>query len=102
MTDDNPPPPRRLSNKIGHRDFHPSYGRVGLRFDGQERTDVRYYNMDAGTPSKHSNGGMIETTSGEMLFGNVEPYWRYAESRQQRHARERWEAKHQPKAGGTA
>lgn len=93
MTDNTPPPPPRLSSKMGHRDFHPCYSRVGIRFDEQERSDVREYDI---THEPH----MLITVRGEVLYGVVEPYWRYAESRQQRRARERWEAKHRPAAGG--
>lgn len=78
-------PPTRLSHKISHPDYHPSFLRVGIRFNGKERSDVAWYDQKA---------GRIETISNGMLEGVVEPYWRSAESRQQRRARERWEAKH--------
>lgn len=79
-----PQPPRRLSNRTNAPDYHPSYLRVGVLFDGQERRDVARYDADA---------GMIWTIGGMALSGKVEPFWRFAESRQQRRARERWEGK---------
>lgn len=78
-------PPRALSNNVTHRDFHPSYLRVGVRIDGVERNDIRWYDVAA---------GLASTTGGVMLKSEaIEPYWRYPESRQMRRARERWEGK---------
>lgn len=78
-------PPRALSNNLTHRHFHPSYMRVGLRIDGVERKDIRWYDADA---------GQAITTGGVMIVStDIEPFWRYAESRQMRRARERWEGK---------
>lgn len=84
-TDPAGPPPRALSNNSTHRHFHPSYMRVGVRIDGQERNDIRWYDMD---------DGRAITTGGTMITSEaIEPFWRYAESRQMRRARERWEGK---------
>lgn len=85
-TDPAGPPPRALSNNVNHRDFHPSYMRVGVRIDGVERKDLKWYDVRA---------GLAATTDGVMLKSDtIEPFWRYPENRQQRRARERWEAKH--------
>lgn len=91
MEDDTPPPvdpktlpPRKLSSKIGHANYRPDAGRVGLKIDGIERNDIRFYDMDS---------NVYETTAGDLKVGEIEPYWRYAESRQMRRARERWEGK---------
>lgn len=85
-TDPAGPPPRALSNNVNHRHFHPSYMRVGVRIDGKERKDLKWYDADA---------GQAITTEGVMIRSDaIEPFWRYPENRQQRRARERWEAKH--------
>jgi len=77
-------PPRRLTNVVTHRDYHPSYMRVGVRVDGVERNDIHWYDADAGQYSTSGPGKGLQA-------GQVEPYWRYPETRQQRRARERWE-----------
>lgn len=85
-TDPAGPPPRALSNDVNHRHFHPSYMRVGVRIDGEERSDLKWYDCAA---------GRAITTAGVMIKSEaIEPFWRYPENRQQRRARERWEAKH--------
>lgn len=85
-TDPAGPPPRALSNTPTHKDFHPSYMRVGLRINGNEATNVKWYDMDM---------GRFSTTDGRMFKSDqIEPYWRFTESRQMRRARERWEGKH--------
>lgn len=76
-------PPNSLSGKKLHR--HPSVGRIGIRLDGAERTDVVFYDMER---------GVIETNAGETLFGKVEAFWRWPESRQERRRRERWDVEH--------
>lgn len=82
----NPEPevPVRLSLVSSHKDFRPDYMRVGVRFDGVERNDVQSYDAEA---------GWLETIKRQVLYGVVEPFWRYPETRQQRRARQRWEAK---------
>lgn len=77
-------PPRCLSLRMGHFNYRPDYARVGVRFNGEERKDVEFYDADA---------GRIKTIHGQLLEGLVEPFWRYPENRQMRRARERWEAK---------
>ena len=80
-TDPAGPPPQALSNHVNHRDFHPSYMRVGVRIDGVERKDLKWYDVRA---------GLAATTDGVMLKSEtIEPFWRYPENRQQRRARER-------------
>ncbi len=79
-----PQPPRKLSSKPGHPNYRPDALRVGVRVDGIERNDLRFYDADA---------SVYETTNGKLHEGVIETYWRYAESRQMRRARERWEAK---------
>lgn len=87
---DEPPPPLRLSNDPSHRDFHPSYGRVGVRIDGAERRDCIWYDAPAGRYLTLGTGRKGD----HLLAHSIEPFWRWAESRQERRARERWEAKH--------
>ena len=77
-------PPERLSLKESHADFHPCYPRVGVLLDGVERHDVEWYSIKL---------GRIRTIRGVEHDGKVQVFWRYAETRQQRRARERWEAK---------
>ncbi|HQZ42701.1 MAG TPA: DUF3297 family protein [Flavobacteriales bacterium] len=78
--------PTRLSVDPNSPDFHPCYVRVGVRVDGKERNDILSYDLKF---------LRYVTTSQEICFSElIEPYWRFAESRQQRRARERWEGKH--------
>ncbi|MAS67360.1 MAG: hypothetical protein CMK82_11270 [Pseudomonadales bacterium] len=77
--------PRRLSLEPNSPDFHPSYVRVGLRIDGKERNDIQFYDAD--------KLEYMTTARTSHLATSIEPYWRFAESRQQRRARERWEGK---------
>lgn len=81
-------PPRRLSSDPAHPDFHPSYRRVGVRIDGEERTDVLNYDVARGRATIREGLGRA------LLWGAIEPYWRWAESRQERRARERYDNKH--------
>lgn len=76
--------PVRLSLVSSNKNFRPDYMRVGVRFDGVERNDVQSYDAEA---------GWIETIKREVLYGVIEPFWRYPETRQQRRARQRWESK---------
>lgn len=78
-------PPGRLSIDPNSPDFHPSYVRVGVRVDGIERNDLQWYDV------KRLEYMTTDKTS--HLATSIEPYWRFAESRQQRRARERWEGK---------
>lgn len=85
-----PPPaapelPRRLSIDIRSPDYHPSFVRVGVRIDGIERNDIQWYDLD--------RKEYMTTNKSSHLAETIEPYWRFAESRQQRRARERWEGK---------
>ncbi|MCT2398510.1 DUF3297 family protein [Novosphingobium mangrovi (ex Huang et al. 2023)] len=75
-------PPERLSNDPTHPDYHPCLVRVGIRFDGSVRSDVCRYDIKR---------GLIVIRSGKMHFGEVEPFWRWDESRQERRARERFD-----------
>lgn len=84
MTGDTPP--RRLSNDPLHQDFHPSLSRVGLRIDAAERKDVTWYDADA-LEYRTIGDKTVKTAK------SIEPFWRFAESRQLRRRRERWEAK---------
>lgn len=78
-------PPSRLSIDPNSPDFHPSYVRVGVRVDGKEHNDLQWYDV------KRLEYMTTDKTSHLAEF--IEPYWRFAESRQQRRARERWEGK---------
>ena len=80
------PLPQRLSLDPSSPDFHPSYVRVGLRIDGEERNDIQFYD------SKKLE--YMTTAKTSHLATSIEPYWRFVESRQQRRARERWERNH--------
>lgn len=78
-------PPGRLSIDPNSPDFHPSYVRVGVRVDGVERNDLQFYDV--------KRLEYMTTAKTSHLAESIEPYWRFAESRQQRRARERWEGK---------
>lgn len=77
--------PRRLSIDPNSPDFHPSYVRVGVRVDGEERNNLQWYDAD--------RLEYMTTDKTSHLATSIEPYWRFPESRQQRRARERWEGK---------
>lgn len=81
-------PPANLSGDPNHDDFHPCYMRVGIDFDGVERRDVARYECKLGRI------WLISDKKGLPLIGVVEPFWRWPESRQERRARERWDASH--------
>lgn len=78
-------PPRRLSIWLSHPAYHPSYARVGIKFNGVERNDVQWYDLD-------KRQIRIKGTN-ELLEGDIVAFWRYPETRQQRRARESWEKK---------
>lgn len=78
------PLPQRLSLLTWHKDYRPDYSRVGVKLNGEERKDVQSYDVEARE---------LETVHRQKLYGTIEPFWRYPETRQQRRARERWEAK---------
>lgn len=77
-------PPRRLTNVVTHPDYHPSYMRVGVKVDGEDRNDIHWYDQDAGVYATNARLQPVKS-------GFIETYWRYPETRQQRRARERWE-----------
>ena len=79
-------PPSRLSSDPNHADFHPSYRRVGVRIDGQELSCLIRYDVAAGRYWTRDKPDVV-------CVGEIEPFWRWAESRQERRARERWDAK---------
>jgi hypothetical protein len=78
------PVPQRLSLKLESKDYHPCYVRVGVLLDGVERKDVASYDVAL---------GQLVTLKHGVMNGVVTPFWRYPETRQQRRARESWEAK---------
>lgn len=82
--------PLSLSSDRNSAFYDPRCLRVGVRIDGKERTDITEYHVRLG---EYRVQGMNRSMP-PLLAGNIEPYWRYEESRQQRRARERWEAKH--------
>ncbi len=85
MTDLILEPPRRLSIWLLHPAYHPSYARVGVKFNGVERNDVQWYDLD-------KQQIRIKNTN-QLLEGDVVVFWRYPETRQQKRARESWEKK---------
>lgn len=81
-------PPPRVSSDPNHKDFHPSYLRIGIMFDGVERNDVARYDAAAVAI------WLTTDKKGPPVMGRVEPFWRWTEGRQERRARERWDAAH--------
>jgi hypothetical protein len=77
-------PPRRLSCRIGHKDYHPSFARVGVLVNGIEVKNLEWYDQD---------NRVIQTVTSKAVHQveSIEAFWRYTETRQQRRARERWE-----------
>lgn len=82
-------PPARVSSDPNHRDFHPSCKRIAVLVDGVARNDVHWYDAPAGVFRIVGDG-----RNGQLHSGQVVVYWRWAESRQERRARERWDSKH--------
>lgn len=82
-------PPARVSSNPNHPDFHPSFKRIGVLVDGQPRTDVFWYDAPGGRFRVIGDGA-----GGPVREGQVAVFWRWQESRQERRARERWDAKH--------
>ncbi len=81
--------PRRLSSNPNNPAYHPCFYRVGVRVDGKERGDIVFYDMDLGIVRYRD----MPNTSVRVI--GLEPYFRITvESRQERRARETWEAKH--------
>lgn len=78
-------PARALSSVPTDPTYHPNCLRVGVRFNGEERSDIIGYDVGSST---------ITVQGGTVLFGEVEPFWRYSESRQERRRREAWEDNH--------
>lgn len=78
-------PARALSSVPTDPTYHPNCLRVGVRFNGEERRDIIGYDMASSA---------ITIQGGDKLFGTIEPFWRYPESRQERRRREAWEANH--------
>lgn len=84
MNEDTELPPRTLSNEPTSPYFRPDLLRIGVKVNGQERNDIAFYDVDNGTFTT------IRKVAGK---GKIEPYWRYAATRQQRRAMERWRKK---------
>lgn len=82
-------PPRRLSTDRSSRHWHPSVNRVGVRIDGEEVSDCTFYCQDRLEYRRRRGPYGIQKAE------TIEPYVRddRVESRQERRARERWEAK---------
>ncbi len=75
-------PPAVLSIDPNSKDFHPCYVRVGVRIDGEERNNIQYYNLN--------DLSYMTTDNTSHLAKEIDPYWRYQPSRQQRRAEARW------------
>lgn len=82
--------PLDLSSDIRSVFYHPSCLRVGVKIDGEIRNDITEYHARSGEYRTQGQGRAGPPKKAKT----VEAYWRHEESRQQRRARERWEAKH--------
>lgn len=80
------PVPQRLSSDVNHADYRPDCLRIGVIVDGEERRDCKYYDVATGN-AQFTKGAPDVTAS------LIKPFWRFPETRQQRRARQRWEAK---------
>lgn len=85
-------PPPRVSSDPNHRDFHPSARRIGVIVNGERRKDCCWYDAPAGM-WRSIDGGR----HGKPRPGQVVVFWLWQETRQERRARERWDAKHGPR-----
>lgn len=83
--------PRQLSIWMSHPAYHPSYARIGLKLNGVKRNDIQWYDLD-------KNQVRVKDTN-QLLEGQIELFWRYPETRQQRRARESWEKKRNVRNG---
>lgn len=79
-------PPARLASRHNHADYHPCYPRVGLRVNGEERSDVIEYDRASRRVRLRDDRLFLDV--------EVEPYWRRPASRQERRLSERYDAKH--------
>jgi hypothetical protein len=79
-------PPRRLCADRTSRHWHPSCGSVGVRVDDVEVFNCWEYNQDTSEVQLGQHGT-------RRTVDKLEVYVRRQESRQERRARERWEAK---------
>lgn len=82
-------PPARVSGDPNHPDYHPSCARIGVLVDGAAMPGVHWYDAQAGRFRIVSEG-----RKGPVHEGQVTVFWKWQESRQERRARERWDAKH--------
>lgn len=81
-------PPPRVSSDPNHPDYHPSCRRIGVMVDGVRKTDCCWYDAPGGFWRS------IDAPKGHPRPGQVVVFWLWTESRQERRARERWDAKH--------
>jgi hypothetical protein len=81
------PVPARLSSDVNHKDYRPDCLRIGVIINGEERRDCKFYDVAAG----HAK---FTKWAPDVDGAFIQPFWRHPETRQQRRARERWEAKH--------
>jgi hypothetical protein len=84
-------PPKRVSTNPNHKDFYPWFQQIGVKIDGEEVTNISFYDVDMNTATRYFPASKRREV---LKMVEVEPFWREAENRQQRRARERWEAKH--------
>lgn len=76
--------PRRMHVSRGHPAFCPHANQFGVRVDGEELTDVHFYDLD--TKQYQRRAGRVTRAQTLEVFDRGHP-----ESRQVRRARERWE-----------
>lgn len=80
------PVPQRLASDVNSRHYRPDCLRIGVIVNGEERRDCKFYDVAMGIA--HFVNGAADVAGAFM-----QPFWRHPETRQQRRARERWEAK---------
>lgn len=83
-------PPARVSSDPGHPDFHPSCHRIGVLVDGKLDRRVTFYDARLNRYRLLNDG----RRGPEREATRVDVFWLRPESRQERRARERWDAKH--------
>lgn len=80
-------PPVCASSRANDPDFHPSCARIGVYVDGVRAPDCFRYDARRGRWWSVNEPELVR-------FGEVTVQWLWEETRQQRRARESWDAKH--------
>jgi hypothetical protein len=90
-------PPARVSSDPNHPDFHPHSYRIGVLVDGVREPKATFYDAQLNL-YRLLGDGRSDRSNRQAL--RVDVFWLRPETRQERRARERWDAKHRGKVEG--